>query len=67
MNEEEYYEVLREARDAIPNRGLEYIFCRMVKSNSDYIWKYSYPKWLVGPWLQHHHTLWTLEVEYGDE
>lgn len=66
LTEEEYYELLDEARNAVPCGGLERIYNRMIRKGSRYALSYTYWQWFIGPWLEHHNLLDDLEKEYGD-
>lgn len=67
LSEEEYYELLDEARNAVPCGGLAKIYNRMLGEVPSHAWKYTYWQWFLGPWLEHHDLLYDLEKEYGDE
>ena len=66
ITEEEYYELLREARNCIPPHrdGCSYIYERRVRRGRKYR-ELTYYDWFTGPWLRHHTILFDLEKEYG--
>lgn len=66
LTEEEYYELLREAFDSLPRRGIPFLYKRMIDNVSKHTIHLSMYEWFGTVWVPYVSLMHELGEEYDD-